>query len=288
MSSLHSLNLRQLATALQGRWINIRGPGHSANDRSLGVLLDPNAPDGFRVHSFACDDAIVCRAHVKAMLQKARTGEPRPTSRNTEVSNNVTTPAPADVALKIFAEAVSAQGTPTEMYLRSRGIMIPVPASLRFHPALRHSPHESWPAMVALVTHGKSAHPIAILRTFLCRDGKGKAPVNPPRKMLGPCSGGVVRLSPAVVGLMVGEGVETCLSAMQATGRPAWAALSTSGLRSLELPDDAHEVTILADGDEPGEQAARNAAQRWSMEGRRVGIARPPPGLDFNDLLLGR
>jgi hypothetical protein len=174
------------------------------------------------------------------------------------------------------------------MYLRSRGIMIPVPASLRFHPALRHSPHETWPAMVALVTHGKSAHPIAIIRTFLCRDGKGKAPVNPPRKMLGPCSGGVVRLSPAVVGLMVGEGIETCLSAMQATGRPAWAALSTSGLRSLELPDDAREITILADGDGPGEQAARDAAHRWFMEGRHVRIARPPAGLDFNDLLLGR
>jgi len=30
---------------------------------------------------------------------------------------------------------------------------------------------------------------------------------------------------------MVGEGIETCLAAMQATGNPAWAALSTSGLR---------------------------------------------------------
>ena len=86
--------------------------------------------------------------------------------------------------------------------------------------------------------------------------------------------------------LMIGEGIETCLAAMQATGRPAWAALSTSGLRSLELPDDVGEIIILADGDEPGEAAANYAARRWQRAGRRVRIARPPAGMDFNDLLI--
>ena len=37
-------------------------------------------------------------------------------------------------------------------------------------------------------------------------------------------------LAPAHETLLVGEGVETCLAAMQATAQPAWAALSTSGL----------------------------------------------------------
>ena len=44
---------------------------------------------------------------------------------------------------------------------------------------------------------------------------------------------------------------------------------------------------MLADGDEPGEAAARSAALRWMREGRRVRIARPPRGADFNDILLG-
>ena len=78
--------------------------------------------------------------------------------------------------------------------------------------------------------------------------------------------------------LMVGEGIETCLAAMQATGHPAWAALSTSGLRSLDLPRDVRDVIVLADGDEPGEAAARDCARRWKREGRRVRIARPPTG----------
>ena len=49
--------------------------------------------------------------------------------------------------------------------------------------------------------------------------------------------------------LMVGEGIETCLAAMQATGNGAWAALSTSGLRTLALPSDVRDVIVLADGD---------------------------------------
>ena len=87
--------------------------------------------------------------------------------------------------------------------------------------------------------------------------------------------------------LMVGEGIETCLTAMQATGHPAWAALSTSGLRTLDLPESVREVIVLADGDDPGEAAARDCALRWQRQGRRVRIARPPRGQDFNDMLTG-
>jgi hypothetical protein len=44
------------------------GPGHSDVDRSLSVKLDSIAPDGFVVHSFAGDDAIACRDHVRRKL----------------------------------------------------------------------------------------------------------------------------------------------------------------------------------------------------------------------------
>ena len=137
------------------------------------------------------------------------------------------------------------------------------------------------------MTHGATGSPIAIHRTFLARDGGGKAPVDPAKMMLGPCRGGVVRLGEPGDVLMVGEGIETCLAAMQATGTAAWAALSTSGLRSLDLPRDVRDVIVLADGDEPGEAAAQECARRWKREGRRVRIARPPQGMDFNDLLQG-
>ena len=49
--------------------------------------------------------------------------------------------------------------------------------------------------MVALVSRGPNDAPTAIHRTFLARDGGGKAPIDPAKMMLGPCRGGAVRLS---------------------------------------------------------------------------------------------
>ena len=164
--------------------------------------------------------------------------------------------------------------------------MLP-PDALRFHAGLKHPSGGIWPAMVALVTGGADGTPLAIHRTFLSRDGGGKAPVDPQKMMLGPCRGGAVRLADPGDVLMVGEGIETCLAAMLVTGHPAWAALSTSGLRTLDLPHDVRDVIVLADGDEPGEEAARDCAWRWRRQGRRVRIARPPQGMDFNDMLMG-
>jgi hypothetical protein len=59
-------------------------------------------------------------------------------------------------------------------------------------------------------------------------------------------------------------------------------------LRTLDLPGDVRDLIVLADGDDPGEAAARDSASRWKREGRRVRIARPPQGMDFNDVLVGR
>ena len=194
----------------------------------------------------------------------------------------------SEAAFAIWQSAEPAQGTPVETYLASRGIDLPPPDSLRFHAGLRHPSGGIWPAMVALVTDGADGTPLAIHRTFLTADGGGKAPIEPQKMMLGPCRGGAVRLADPGDVLMIGEGIETCLAAMKASGRPAWAALSTSGLRALNLPNDVRDVIVLADGDEAGEAAARDCTLRWQREGRRVRIARPPTGMDFNDMLRGR
>jgi hypothetical protein len=179
-----------------------------------------------------------------------------------------------------------AQETLVATYLASRGLHLPAPPTLRFHARLRHPSGGVWPGIVALVTQGSDNTPLAVHRTFLARDGAGKAPVDPQKMMFGPCRGGAVRLGTPSGVLMIGEGIETCLAAMRATGNAAWAALSTSGLRALDLPDALRDVVVLADGDAPGEAAARDCAWRWKREGRRVRIARPPQGMDFNDLLV--
>ncbi len=192
-----------------------------------------------------------------------------------------------EAAHAIWQATKPASGTLVESYLASRKLVLPSTTAVRFHPNLKHSTGRHWPAMVALVTDGATGEAIGIHRTFLALDGSGKAPIEPQKMMLGPCLGGAVRLAEPGDVLMVGEGLETCLAAMHATGKPAWAALSTSGMHALELPRAIHNVVVLADGDDAGEAAACDCAWRWQCEGRHVRIARPPRGQDFNDMLLG-
>ena len=147
-----------------------------------------------------------------------------------------------------------------------------------------------YPAMVALVSD-VSAAGVAVHRTYLRRDGTGKADVEPPRAALGPIWGGVVRLNDHDPGkpLVVGEGIETAASAGVLLGFPAWAAISAGNLGAgLLLPPEARHVVIAADPDDAGRDAARDAWLRWANEGRTVQIATPDGPGDFNDLLLTR
>lgn len=279
-----------IAKALGGRkagsgWM-ARCPTHDDREPSLSIRDADNGRVLVRCHA-GCDQARVI-ATLKSRGLWMENGTRRfIRSRHRGATTRDDTQR-TEAALGIWRATTPASNTAVESYLASRGLHLPLPSMLRFHIGLKHPSGGLWPTMVALVTCGADGKPIGIHRTFLARDGSAKAPVDPVKMMLGPCRGGAVRLGPAGAMLMVGEGIETCLAAMQATGYPAWAALSTSGLRSLELPKDVHELIVLADGDEPGEVAARDCASRWKRQGRRARIARPPQGMDFNDLLIGR
>jgi putative DNA primase/helicase len=195
-----------------------------------------------------------------------------------------------EIALAVWQSATPADGTLVETYLLSRGLHIPPPPRLRFHAGLKHPSGGIWPAMVALVTRGTDDTPLAIHRTFLARDGGRKAPVVPVKMMLGPCRGGAVRLGTTQPDqwLVIGEGIETTLSVMQACPFASWAALSEGGMRNLMLPPEAAMVLICADNDTKGtgQRAAHDAAERFLREGRRVRITMPPlPGTDFNNVL---
>ncbi len=192
-----------------------------------------------------------------------------------------------ETARAIWREAVPAEGTPVERYLRGRGITLEIPPTIRHHPTLFYAPAGlRFHGMVAAV-QALDGRILGVHRTYLLAEGR-KAGVASPKMMLGQFGGAAVRLGPAGERLIVAEGLETALCVMQATGTPAWAALSAPGLRSLTLPPMVREVTIAADGDPPGEEAAQAAAAKWTGEGRKVRIARPPDGFDFNDVLSGK
>ncbi len=290
---------RALTKALRGQWHGNYGtarcPAHDDRNPSLSIT----ERDGkLLVHCHAgCDQGAVWDA-LKGMGLVGQDDYLKPVPRRTDSRGPL--PAPpatatkgpdtkdrTEVARRIWSASQPAAGTPVETYLASRGITIEPPPTLRYHPGLKHGPTGlPLPAMVTAVTTWPEREVIAIHRTFLTADGSKKAQVSNPKLMLGPCAGGAVRLSPFGNDLVLAEGIETALSVLQASGKPVWACLSTSGLKSVLLPPEVATVTIAADGDEPGITAAEEAASRFYREGRDVKIAKPPPGMDFNDLLL--
>ena len=289
------MNAREITRALNGTWHGQYGtaccPAHG--DRSPSLSIGDGENGQLLLHCFTGCSYDAVREALRGLGLLEERWSPLTVKRPVLPVQQTTAPKSgsedalrSERALVIWSASGSTTGTLVETYFASRGLALPSGDMLRFHPGLKHPSGSRWPAMVALITRGTDGLPLGIHRTFLARDGAGKAPVSPDKMMLGPSRGGAVRLSEAGPQLMVGEGLETCLSAMQAMGgAPTWAALSTSGLRSLDLPLDVQEVIILADADDAGEKAAKAAALRWRGEGRRARIARPPTGQDFNDLL---
>ena len=188
----------------------------------------------------------------------------------------------AQLARRLWDSARPLPGTKGEAYLRGRNISCPLPESLRWlRDCFHHSSGRYLPAIVARVSTG------GIHRTFLETEGKRLVPKA--KMMLGPCSGGAVRLFEREGPLVVAEGIETALSLMRgAITGPAsiWAALSTAGMRSLHLPTQPRDLIIAPDNDPAGLAAAQALAERAKGLGWSVSLLPPPEGCnDWNDHL---
>lgn len=190
-------------------------------------------------------------------------------------------------AQALWREAMPAQGSLVETYLAGRGLRLPEGAPIRFHPACPRG-SERWPAMLALMAEPLTGRPCGVHRTFLARDGRGKAPGPLPGRMaLG--RAGIIRLTPdeeVTAGLGIAEGIETALSVMQGFGwRPVWAATSAGGIRAFPMLPGVDALTVFADADGAGMDAAIACRIRWHETGREARIIAPPAGADFNDLI---
>jgi hypothetical protein len=174
-----------------------------------------------------------------------------------------------------------------------RGISLELPPTLLGHPALYHKESRTTGlAMVALLQTATGDLAPAIHRTWITADGSRKANLDPARKSLGSVAGHSVHLGQPSSRLIVGEGIETTLSALQMWGPSfdAWSTLSTSGMAALIVPDTIIEVVVAADNDPSGRKAAASLRDRLLRENptRQVNIYTPREGIDFNDALVAR
>jgi putative DNA primase/helicase len=268
------LDIKSAARALGGdafgrRSISCPGPGHSRSDRSLEVTF--NSDGSFVVRSYSGDDWKECRDHVKAVLGLSD-DRPRPVAFNDNTPHvDPDRIARQKTAADIWARSIPIAGTLAETYLASRDLSYDGDA-LRFYPGGR--------AMVALITDAITGEPCGIHRTFLDRDGNRTE-----KKMLGRAGGGVVRLTAdeeVTTSLAIGEGIETCLAS---DFRPVWACLSAGAVKTFPVLPGVETLTVLADHDKAGIEAANACGERWHAAEREVILIMPArAGADLADI----
>jgi hypothetical protein len=159
-----------------------RCPSHSDRENSLSIAEGENG--ALLLMCFAgCAIEAICATlgiTIKDLFPSRREDHPtrlyrfRPSAANPKLAPD--NAMRRKLARSIWREAKPANGTTVETYLRTRGITVPVPPTLRFHPSLKHPSGTYLPAMVAAVEHVRSGNDvIAVHRTYLASQAKKPA-----------------------------------------------------------------------------------------------------------------
>ncbi len=287
MANGAKLEAQTLTQSLGGTWRGAYGtapcpvcqPERRADQRALSVGFDGGRLLAF-CHKGGCGFRDILNA---AGLPRELGALDSETAREVDARREASVAVQLAKARRIWEAGKPINGTKGEAYLRGRGIICALPPSLRWVADAYHAPSSRWvSAMVARVSTG------GVHRTFF--EKKGERLDRNAKMMQGPCAGGAVGLSDAQGPLVVCEGIETGLSLLSGLLKvPAtvWAALSTSGMRSLHLPSVAGDLIIAADSDDAG--AGRLAAEALATRARGLGwqvsLWPAPDGQDWNDTL---
>lgn len=299
---MRALDPRAVAGALggeaHGNRIVAPGPGHSARDRSLSILVSWQAPEGFVCHSHAGDDPLACRDHIRVRLGFCRRRQnviPAPHVHDRQREKiTVIERERTEFPLALWREARPISGTPAEAYLASRGLTYDGEA-LRWHPSCPFG-KDRLGCMLGLVRNIVTNEPQAVHRTAISADGRKLSHLGANGRLsLGPVAGGCIKLTDDMdVTLCLGlaEGVETALS-MRLTadfGRsPVWAAVHAPGIEGFPVLGGIQSLWIGVDHDPAGLRASRALAHRWHQAGREVFTIKPRrERADLNDLVKER
>ena len=265
----------------------------------MWVFIDRNAHDGFWVGSFAGDPFDLCRDYVRSKLGMApwRPGfasDAKP-QRARPVQRIVNTADHSQRALQIWSESQAIAGTIAEKYLARRiRKCIPWPADLAFHPRCGRKMDQSLeyhPALLVLLRDIASNKPCSIQRIFLAPDGTDRLRDKMGKATLGSSYRAVCKLSSdnsVTHGLALCEGVENSLALMAIGLAPVWCSLGTSGMSNFGPLPGIESLTIFADNDEAGQEAAKKCGMQWSYAGKHVRMVTPKDeAADWDDLARG-
>lgn len=173
-----------------------------------------------------------------------------------------------------------APGSPVDVYLSHRHLNeMSYPDCLRFEASAADGEGGVRPAMLALVRAHDNKH-ASVHRTFLTPDGRSKAEMGSPRKMMAGRfpQGGAVRLSGWNGGVLgIAEGIETAMAAANQFQIPVWAAVNANMLEQWVPPAGCTEVAIFGDNDASytGQAAAFTLARKLTLKKIQVHVHIP-------------
>ncbi len=291
------MSAEALTRALNGRWHGSYGvarcPSHEDKTPSLSVRDGDGGKLLTHCHAGCSPEAVWGALQDCGLVERAehRPGSPRRRRQNPHpaVCDGRWQPprsplSTQDHALEFWRATQPASGTLAEDYLRGRGITIPIPPTVRYHPGLKHTAMGlTFPGLVAAVCD-VNRRVTGIQRIYLTLNGR-RAPINKPKMALGALRGSAVRLAPTTDRVWLTEGVEDGLAVMQMMSEPAWTVLGAGGFKTVELPDHIRQVILAPDGDDAGQAVIQEAARRLGGQGREVRAAKLPAGKDWVDVL---
>ena len=305
---------REIVQSLRGKWYGgpqgygmIRCPAHPDKVPSCRVRDGENGAPLVSCYS-GCERLDIISALKRLNLWPAAEYRDRQPSRHPERRRYASSDRPETraravsdeeglriaFARRIWEGAANAAGTIVEAYwTEARGLRLPIPSVIRYGEAVPYGydklgapPARRLPAMVAMIEAPDGSF-AGVHATYLLPDGSDKRRDLPNERLVFGCpAGGAIRLSEAVDELAIGEGIESTASYMQEFGVAGWAAMNTSGVRSIILPPPpvAFMVTLIGENDDgPSEKAIAVATARLRLEGRLVGSVYPAEEFkDFN------
>jgi Toprim domain-containing protein len=274
-----------LGGEINGAEVNCPGPGHSSRDRSMSVKITDNGKLLVRTRS-PSDSNDYCYSYVLNKLgldSHDRFDPPAYQQDNIDDEERVRS------ALALWDESEGPHETIIERYLRSRCLELPNGVAnrvIRYHRRCPFGEGKRHRVMMALMRDVITNEPRAIHRTALTHRGE-----KIDRKMLGPTKGTAIKFDSdkAVMRagqLIIGEGIETCLS-MRPLGydQPVWALASAGAIASFPVIPGIRKVILLEENDAASRKVVNVCAERWSKAGREVKIVTTKIGSDMNDVL---
>jgi putative DNA primase/helicase len=282
-----------IAKALGGRKVGAgwmaRCPAHLDQDPSLSVREGANGKVLVHCHAGCKQERVISELRSLGLWDRAPkySAPTRHGLKQSVVNQSAANRLRAQV---LWQEAAPVVSTIAAQYLASRKINAAVINDvdgdvLRFHPVCPYDGSKR-PCLLALMRDLFTNEPRAIQRTALTRTGQKIS-----RMTLGPKTGAAIKLSSdenVAMGLAVGEGLETMLSATQLGFRPAWALIDAKNVGSFPALSGIECLTIIVDNDENciGQQAALECSDRWTNAGREVFRVVPDRhGEDLNNIL---